>query len=154
MPRKPKSPLSQPLFSEPVFQEEVPTPDPSQFTVTPNDQQFYTTQVQSLLKTEVVGFDKASGKPNDLYTLAEAWGPHGSDVINSINVAKCITFHMIGDSGATAQWWVGTGLEVSLLCLSPLAEPVEQISRNGLPRLHSLDSRHTVGWSDETAYGS
>src|SRR5262250_3704347 len=51
-------------------------------------------------------------------------------------------------------WWVGTGLEVYLLCPSPLAEPVEQISRNGLPRLHSLDSRHTVGWSVETAYGS
>src|SRR5215469_8392407 len=35
-------------------------------------------------------------------------------------------------------WWVGTGLEVYLLFPSPLAEPVEQISRNGLPRLHSL----------------
>jgi Calcineurin-like phosphoesterase len=103
MPRKLKAPLSQPLFSEPVFQEEVPTPDPSQFTVTPNDQQFYTTQVQSLLTTEVVGFNKASGNPTDLYSLAEAWGPHGSDVINSINAAKYITFHLIGDSGATAQ---------------------------------------------------
>jgi Icc-related predicted phosphoesterase len=102
MPRKTKAPLSQPLFSEPVFQEEVPTPDPSQFKVTPNDQQFYTNEVQKLLTTEVVGFDKASGKPSDLYTLAEAWGPHGSDVINAINAAKCITFHMIGDSGATA----------------------------------------------------
>src|SRR5215470_15715753 len=51
-------------------------------------------------------------------------------------------------------WWVGTGLEVDLLCPSPLAEPVEQISRNGLPRLHSLDSCQTVGWSVETAYGS
>lgn len=102
MPRKPKATLSQPLFSEPVFQEEVPTPDPSQFTVTPNDQQFYTTQVQALLKTEVVGFNLASGKPSDLYPLAEAWGPHGSDVVNSINAAKSITFHMIGDSGATA----------------------------------------------------
>ena len=36
-------------------------------------------------------------------------------------------------------WWVGTGLEVYLLCPSPLAEPVEQISRNGLPRLHSQE---------------
>src|SRR5215469_5406735 len=51
-------------------------------------------------------------------------------------------------------WWVGTDLEVYLLCPSPLAEPVEQISRNGLPRLHSLDSRHTVGWRVETAYGN
>ena len=102
MPRKNKVILSQPLFSEPVFQEEVPTPDPSQFQVTPNDQQFYTTQVQALLKTEVVSFPQASGKPADLFSLAAAWGPHGSDVINSIKAANCIAFHMIGDSGATA----------------------------------------------------
>ena len=102
MPRKSKVPVTQPLFSEPVFQEEVPTPDPSQFKVTPNDQQYYTKEVDALLKTEVVSFDKASGKPSDLYTLAEAWGPHGMDVVNSINANKGITFHMIGDSGATA----------------------------------------------------
>ena len=102
MPRKTKAPLSQPLFSEPVFQEEVPTPDPSQFQVTPDDQQFYTTQVEALLKTEVVGFPQASGKPSDVFSLADAWGPHGSDVINSIKAANCVAFHMIGDSGATA----------------------------------------------------
>src|SRR5215471_12403661 len=44
-------------------------------------------------------------------------------------------------SACGTLWWVGTGLEVILLCPSPLAEPAEQISRNGLPRLHSLDSR-------------
>lgn len=103
MPRKTKVALSQPLFSEPVFQEEVPTPDPSQFQVTPNDQQFYTTQVQGLLKTEVVAFQQAAGKPTDLYSLADAWGPHGADVINSIKAANAIDFHMIGDSGATAS---------------------------------------------------
>jgi hypothetical protein len=103
MPRKPMAPLSRPLFSEPVFQEEVPTPDPSQFSVTPNDQQFYTKQVDALLKTEVIGFDHAAGKPTDLFSLADAWGPHGSDIINSINAAHSITFHMIGDSGATQQ---------------------------------------------------
>ena len=41
MPRKPKAPLSQPIFGEPVFNEEVPTPDPSQFQVTPDDQKFW-----------------------------------------------------------------------------------------------------------------
>jgi Calcineurin-like phosphoesterase len=102
MPRKVNASVKQPLFSEPVFQEEVPTPDPSQFKVTPNDQQFYTNEVQKLLTTEVVGFNQASGKPSDLYSLSEAWGPHGGDVVNSINAAKSITFHMIGDSGATA----------------------------------------------------
>jgi len=102
MPRKLKAPLSQPIFGEPVFNEEVPTPDPSQFQVTPDDQKFYTKEVQALLTKDVVSFDKASGQPGDLYSLAEAWGPHGSDVINSINAAQSITFHMIGDSGATA----------------------------------------------------
>src|SRR6201997_2039188 len=102
MPRKLKAPLSQPIFGEPVFNEEVPTPDPSQFQVTPDDQKFYTKEVQALLTKDVVAFGKASGNPADLYALAEAWAPHGSDVVNSITAAKSITFHMIGDSGATA----------------------------------------------------
>ena len=102
MPRKAITKLKLPLFSEPVFQEEVPTPDPTQFQVTPNDQQLYTTQVQALLKTEVVGFPQASGKTTDVYPLADAWGANGATVINSIKTAQSITFHMIGDSGATA----------------------------------------------------
>jgi hypothetical protein len=48
-------------------------------------------------------------------------------------------------------WWVGTGLKHTLLCPSPLAEPAERISRNGLPRLHSLDGSQTVGWRVDTA---
>jgi len=102
MPRKASVKLSQPLFSEPVFQEEVPTPDPTQFQVSPNDQQLYTKQVEALLKTEVVGFPQASGKPTDVYSLADAWGSNGATVINSIKAAQSITFHMVGDSGATA----------------------------------------------------
>jgi len=113
MPRKPKSPLSQPLFSEPVFQEEVPTPDPSQFQVTPDDEKFYTKELQALLTKDVVGFDKATGQPSDLYSLAEAWGPHGSDVVNSVTAAKCITFHMIGDSGASKQSAYASELKVA-----------------------------------------
>jgi hypothetical protein len=48
MPRKAKAPLSQPIFGEPVFQEEVPTPDPAQFKVTNDDEKFYTKEVQAL----------------------------------------------------------------------------------------------------------
>lgn len=113
MPRKLKAPLSQPIFGEPVFNEEVPTPDPSQFQVTPDDQKFYTKEVQALLTKDVVSFDKASGKPADLYPLAEAWGPHGSDVVNSITAVKSITFHMIGDSGATAAAKYTSEIKVS-----------------------------------------
>jgi uncharacterized protein (DUF433 family) len=32
----------------------------------------------------------------------------------------------------------------SRLCPSPLSEPAERISRNGLPRLHSLEGSQTV----------
>jgi len=113
MPRKANAPLSQPIFGEPVFQEEVPTPDPAQFQVTPDDQKFYTTELQKLLVKDVVPFDKASGKPGDLFSLEDAWGPHGSDVINSINAAKGISFHMIGDSGATALSSFGYELKVA-----------------------------------------
>src|SRR5215472_1361331 len=113
MPRKLRAPFSQPLFSEPVFQEEVPTPDPSQFTVTPNDEQFYTKQVDALLKTEVVGFPPAAGKATDLFSLSDAWGPHGSDIISSINAARSITFHMIGDSGATKQSAFASEIQVA-----------------------------------------
>ncbi|HYM79422.1 MAG TPA: metallophosphoesterase [Candidatus Dormibacteraeota bacterium] len=113
MPRKAKVALSQPLFGEPVFSEGVPTPDPSQFKVTPNDDQFYTKEVQKLLATEAVSFPKASGNPGDVFSLATAWGPHGSDVINAINAAKAITFQMIGDSGATASKTFGAMIKVS-----------------------------------------
>ena len=113
MPRKPKTLLSQPLFSEPVFNEGVPTPDPSQFQVTPNDQQFYTKQVEALLTKDAVAFPKATGKPGDLFSLASAWGPHGSDVINAIDAANCITFQMIGDTGATATKTFGAMIKVA-----------------------------------------
>ena len=103
MPRKAKSPLSQPIFQEPVFNEGVPTPDPSEFKITPDDEQFYTKEVQALLAKDVVSFNKAAGKATDLFALETAWGPHGAGVIQSINAAKSITFHMIGDSGASAQ---------------------------------------------------
>ncbi len=113
MPRKAKAPLSQPIFGEPVFQEEVPTPDPAQFKVTNDDEKFYTKELQALLTKDVVSFDKATGNPADLFSLAEAWGPHGSDIINSINAAKSITFHMIGDSGASAQSKYASELKVA-----------------------------------------
>lgn len=113
MPRKPKATLSQPLFSEPVFSEGVPTPDPSQFTVTPDDNKFYTSEVKALLATEVVSFPQATGQPSDLFSLETAWGPHGSDVIQAINQAQAITFHIIGDSGASAAKNFGAMIHVS-----------------------------------------
>jgi hypothetical protein len=102
MPRKKNAKLSLPIFSEPVFNEGVPTPDPSQFKNPVTDDKLYTPQLQALLTKDVVPFDQAGGKPGDVFSLATAWASHGPEIIQSINAAKAITFHMIGDSGASA----------------------------------------------------
>jgi len=101
MPRKAIAKLSQPLFSEPVFNEGVPTPDPSQFKTPVTDDNLYTPQLQALLAKDVVPFDQASGKPGDVFSLATAYGAHGPEIIQSIQAANAINFHMIGDSGAS-----------------------------------------------------
>jgi len=103
MPRKSNAKLSQPLFSEPVFQEGVPTADPTQFKTPVTDDSLYTSELQKLLVKDVVAFSQAAGKPGDVFSLATAWGAHGAEVIQTIQAAKAIHFHMIGDSGASKQ---------------------------------------------------
>jgi hypothetical protein len=96
-------PVTHPIFSEPVFNEGIVTPDPTQFAVFhANDDAIYK-QVEELLKKNVVGFEK-SRLPNDgLYPLAKALGAHGSAVTETIHKAGQIVFHAAGDSGATSN---------------------------------------------------
>jgi Calcineurin-like phosphoesterase len=101
MPRKPRSVLPQPLFDEPVFNEGKPTPDPTRFQVPhPSDAQQYA-KIQALLYQDVVGFPVSRAAPSDLYELETAWGPHGPEVVQSIQSAGHIAFHMVGDIGAS-----------------------------------------------------
>src|SRR5580693_1401424 len=104
MPRNAKTPLVAPVFGEPVFNEGVPTPDPTQFKVPhPSDSKLYK-QIQNLLTKDVVSFPSSTAKPGDLYELQEAWGPHGTEIIQNVQNAKQICFHVLGDTGAsTAQ---------------------------------------------------
>jgi hypothetical protein len=102
MPRQPNAPLPQPVFGEPVFSEGVPTPDPTQFKVTPNDTGLFK-GIQDLLFKDVVGFDASRLTPHDLFPLHSAWGSHGAEVVQQIEKAKQIVFHAIGDSGASAS---------------------------------------------------
>jgi len=101
MPRKKNAPLPQPSFGEPVFSEGVPTADPTGFKVTPQDEQLYN-GIQDLLTKDVVGFPPSRGAPGDVLSLQSAWGSHGTDVVESIQNAKQIVFHAIGDSGASS----------------------------------------------------
>lgn len=103
MPRQPKTPLPQPVFGEPVFNEAgTPTPDPTTFR-TPHDKkaddQLYS-QVQKLLTKDTVKFNASNGKPGDLYTLASALGSQGPADVQAIQKAGQIVFHAVGDTGA------------------------------------------------------
>jgi hypothetical protein len=95
MSRNVHSPLIQPIFDEPVFNEGIPSRDPTQFKQThPSDKQLYK-QIQDLLKKDVVSFNPSRGKPEDLFA---AYWPQ---VAKGIQTAKQIVFHSIGDSGAS-----------------------------------------------------
>ena len=101
MPRKPNSPLLQPIFGEPVFNEGTATPDPTQFKVPePSDAALYK-QIQNLLQKDTVSFSPSRGNASDLYPLQTAWGAHGAEVIQGIQNAKQVVFHAVGDTGAS-----------------------------------------------------
>ncbi|MGA8302277.1 MAG: metallophosphoesterase [Thermoplasmata archaeon] len=101
MPRNPRSPLPQPIFDEPVFSQGKPTPDPTRFKVPhPSDAQLYA-KIQALLYEDVVGFSASRGAPSDLYDLVTALGPHGPEVVQAIQTAGQVVFHVVGDIGAS-----------------------------------------------------
>jgi hypothetical protein len=101
MPRPARYELPQPLFQEPIFDEGKVTPDPSGFIVEhPGDRALYR-EVKKLLKTAVVGFEKSRMGPDQLFSLAEAYGARGQSVANEIEKAGRIVFHAIGDSGSS-----------------------------------------------------
>lgn len=101
MPRSVSHTLPDPVFHEPVFGEGTVTPDPTGFIQPhPSDKALYK-EVENLLKTKVVGFNKSRLEPDGLYPLTEAFGARGPDVVAAIEKAGRLVFHAIGDSGAT-----------------------------------------------------
>ena len=116
MPRNANSPLAQPMFGEPVFNEDGnPTPDPTTFRTPhdPNrDKQLYN-QVQSLLTKDTVSFSTARGNPGDVFSLASALGSQGPADVQAIQNAGRIVFHATGDSGASNLGKLGNELSVA-----------------------------------------
>jgi hypothetical protein len=103
MPRPDSFALPQPLFHEPVFGENKITPDPTGFIQKhPSDNATYK-QLGNLLSTEVVGFDESRIASDALYSLSDAYGDRGTDIVGEIKKAGRIVFHSIGDSGSTTQ---------------------------------------------------
>src|SRR5262249_31966618 len=101
MPRDAHTRVPQPVFHEPNFGEETPTPDPTGFTTQhPSDNAVFD-EVKDLLKKDVVGFEKSRGADDDLLQLEHAYGSHGAQVVQKIDHAGKIIFHAFGDSGAS-----------------------------------------------------
>ena len=101
MPREAHTRLTQPVFHEPNFGEEVSTPDPTGFeTQHPSDNAVYN-EVKDLLKKDVVSFEKSRGDDDDLFQLEHAYGSHGAQLVQKIKNAGKIIFHAFGDSGAS-----------------------------------------------------
>ncbi len=95
-------PLPGAVFSEPVFNEGQYTPDPKGFHIPhPSDNATYTA-LGNLLYTQTAAIPPPRLAANGLYTLAQAYGAAGSTVVDQINKAGHITFHMVGDTGAAS----------------------------------------------------
>ncbi len=94
-------PVPHPVFQEPVFNEDKKTPDPAGFLREhPSDTALYN-QIHELLNKDVVGFEPSRVPPGEVYSLEDALGPHGKEVVKAITAAGAIVFHATGDSGAS-----------------------------------------------------
>ncbi len=108
MPRNSSTPLPQPVFNEGSI-----TPDPSRFSKKhPSDNEQYK-KLGNLLEKDTVSFNPARGTPRDIYELAQAFGPHGSQVVQQIKSAGKIIFHAAGDTGASNEGKYGDENRVS-----------------------------------------
>ncbi len=101
-PRHAPAPMPGPVFHEPIFSEDDPTPSPTGFeTKHPSDGAIYA-NIEDLLSKSVVDFPKTSTADDALYDLETAYGPeHGPQVTAKIRQAGKIIFHVVGDSGAS-----------------------------------------------------
>lgn len=98
MPRAILTPLPQPIFDESHI-----TPDPTRFrTAHASDAQLYK-EIGNLLSKDVVSFNPSRLPPDGLFTLRDAWGPHGAEITKKIQTAGKIVFHAAGDTGASNE---------------------------------------------------
>jgi hypothetical protein len=96
-----------------VFNEGNTTQDPTRFkTAHPSDTKQFQ-ELGNLLKKDVVSFDSSRVAADALYTLQEAFGPHGPEKIAAIQRAKKVVFHAAGDTGASNEGKYGNELRVA-----------------------------------------
>src|SRR4051812_35098131 len=85
--------LPRPLFDEPLFGEEIATPDPTTFSTRHLSDNATYGAIHDLLKTKAVSFAKSRLAPGDLYELETAYVPSGPKLIETIKKSGRIVFH-------------------------------------------------------------
>ncbi len=95
-PEGPPGPLLGPVFAEPV-----PGSDPANFGIPHASDGAIYAQISALLKTQTVAFPKSRVADDALITLNDIYGPSGAGVIAAIRAAGRLTFHSVGDTGAS-----------------------------------------------------
>jgi hypothetical protein len=101
MARAPRTRLPQPVFHEPIFSDDGTLPDPTGFSTKHGSDTALYKQIGSLLTKDVVAIPKSRIANNEMFTLAEAYGSHGPEIVKKVTAAGKIIFHSLGDSGAS-----------------------------------------------------
>jgi hypothetical protein len=93
--------LPQPVFHEPIFGGDGSLPDPTGFSTTHGSDTALYKQIGDLATKDVVAIPKSRIADDKMFSLAEAYGNHGAEIVKKITAAKRIVFHALGDSGAS-----------------------------------------------------
>lgn len=93
--------LPQPIFHEPIFGEDGSLPDPTGFSTRHGSDNALYKQIGDLTQKDVVAVPPSRAADDTLFTLEQAYGSHGPEIIGKIAKAKSIVFHALGDSGAS-----------------------------------------------------
>jgi hypothetical protein len=93
--------LPQPVFHEPIFGADGSLPDPTGFSTAHGSDNALYKQIGDLSKKDVVAIPKSRIGNDKIFSLAEAYGNHGPDIVKQITHAGKIIFHALGDSGAS-----------------------------------------------------
>jgi hypothetical protein len=101
MARAARTKLPQPVFHEPIFGEDGSLPDPTGFSTKHGSDTALYKQIGDLTSKDVVPIPKSRIADDEMYSLSDAYGSHGPEIVKKITAAGKIIFHSLGDSGAS-----------------------------------------------------
>ena len=84
MARAARTKLPQPVFHEPIFGEDGSLPDPTGFSTRHGSDNALYKQIGDLTTKDVVPIPKSRIADDKMYSLADAYGSHGAEIVKKI----------------------------------------------------------------------